>query len=178
MAYAIQTSDGRFLDIHRGIGKGLGGIAGGDHTKSKFPKKRGGAASGHDIIDIRLQRDPVSRTNNATYEDEMDAEQDMQDAIKYMRSEMNRYKSRLAMLEAENEELGGKEASALGSMDRLAAGDVGGDLEGFMGRAGKLKSKVGKVRRRMSYNASLGRTILKAARVWRKVISGLSVVEV
>lgn len=108
----------------------------------------------------------------------MDAEQDMQDAIKYMRSEMNRYKSRLAMLEAENEELGGKEASALGSMDRLAAGDVGGDLEGFMGRAGKLKSKVGKVRRRMSYNASLGRTILKAARVWRKVISSLSVVEV
>lgn len=39
MAYAIQTADGRFLDVHRGIGKGLGGIAGGDHTKSKFPKK-------------------------------------------------------------------------------------------------------------------------------------------
>lgn len=137
MAYAIQTSDGRFLDIHRGIGKGLGGIAGGDHTKSKFPKKRGGAASGHDIIDIRLQRDPVSRTNNATYEDEMDAEQDMQDAIKYMRSEMNRYKSRLAMLEAEN--------------------------EAFLDHGLWV------------YNASLGRTILKAARVWRKVISGLKV---
>lgn len=178
MAFAIQTSDGRFLDIHRGIGKGLGGIAGGDFTKSKFPKERGRGGAAHDIIDIRLQRDPVSRTNNATYENEMDAEQDMQDAIKYMRSEMNRYKSRLAMLEAENEELRGKEASALGSMGRLASKGAEDDLEGFMGRAGKLKSKVGKVRRRMSYNASLGGTILKAARVWRKVISGLSVVEV
>lgn len=178
MAYAIQTADGRFLDVKRGIGKGLGGIAGGDYAKSKFPKKRGRVTSAHDIIDIRLQRDPVSRTNNATYEDEMDAEQDMQDAIMYMRSEMNRYKSRLAMLGAENEELGGKEASALGSMDRLAAGGPVGDLEGFMGRAGKLKSKVGKIRRRMSGNASLGASILKAARVWRKVISGLSVVEV
>jgi hypothetical protein len=108
----------------------------------------------------------------------MDAEQDMQDAIMYMRSAMNRYKSRLAMLEAENEELGGKEASALGSMDRLATGGAGGDLEGFMGRAGKLKSKVGKIRRRMSANASLSGSILRAARVWRKVISGLSIVEV
>jgi len=178
MAYAIQTADGRFLDVQRGIRNGFGGVASSDHTKSKFPKKRGRVTSAHDIIDIRLQRDPVSRTNNATYEDEMDAEQDMQDAIMYMRSAMNRYKTRLAMLEAENEELGGKEASALGSMDRLAAGGPVGDLEGFMGRAGKLKRNVGKVRRRMSGNASLARSILRAARAWRTVISGLSIVEV
>lgn len=178
MAYAIRTADGRFLDIHRGIGKGFGGIAGSDHAKSKFPKKRGRVTSAHAIIDIRLQRAPVSRTNNATYENETDAEQDMQDAIEYMRSEMNRYKSRLAMLEAENEELGGKEASALGSMDRLAAGGVGGDIEGFIGRTLDLKSKLKRIRNNISYNASLGGTILKAARVWRKVISGLSVVEV
>ena len=187
MAFAIQTANGRYLNVIRWASHGTGGIGAsgdGDYSQSKFPKEGRGRGAAP-IVDIVLQKAPVTRTNNATYDDASDAEQDLQDAIKYIRSRMDRFKRKLAELEAENEELGGKRVSALGALDRLAKqggqavrSGEGIDLDRVIGRSGKLYKKLGAVQSKTLHNTETAKRILKLARVWRKVITGMGVVEV
>ena len=170
MAFAIETSDGKYLSIVRHLDYGKSKVAIGERDRLRH--------SNRDILDIRIQNDPISKTNNATYVSEEDAELDMQDAIVYIRSMLNRFKKTLAELEEESLKLGGEEESALRSVDRLRSKAPGDDLEGFMRRAGTLGTKLSRIRRRTSNNQSGAARMLRRARMWRKVITGLRVVEV
>jgi hypothetical protein len=170
MAFAIETSDGKYLSIVRHLDYGKSKVAMGERDRLRD--------SNRDILDIRIQNDPINKTNNATYVSEEDAELDMQDAIAYIRSMLNRFKQTLAELEEEGSKLRGEEESALRSVGRLRSKAPGDDLEGFMSRAGKLGKKLSRIRSALSSNQSDAATMLRRARMWRKVIAGLRVVEV
>ena len=169
MAFAIETSDGRYLSIVRHLDYGKSKVAMGERDRLRDSSK--------DILDIRIQNDPINKTNNATYVSEEDAELDMQDAIVYIRSTLNNFKQLLAELEVESSKLGGEEESALRSVGRLFKGSED-DRKGFMSRAGKLGKKLSRIRSASSSNQFVAATMLRRARMWRKIIIGLSVVEV
>ena len=99
--YTIRCR-GKYINIYR-----LNSLRRGSYSNDASRSK----SSNLPIYDITLQRS-ADKTNaggfDATYTSEALAIKDMQDAIIYIRSELNAYKKQLADLEAESGQLGVK----------------------------------------------------------------------